>query len=339
VTASSGPAIGEGPGDDRDRGSRGPPPSEPELLTDYAPFAFEDLWRGRDRVTLVERALLARAMEGADLRRLLEIGTGFGRLLPDLRARSIEMVALDMDRDRLASLSPSLARGREFIRVAANLYHLPFSDRSFSAVTLIRVHHHLARPGEALAEIARVLAPGGTALVSYTPHPSLGTLFHDVSGALRRRGAPRPWTTFAGPRTVALPPEPFPLFVGTRSTFRADAAAAGLTVVREFVSGLEEFAGVRRLPVRTFVGLGVSLGSVPGFPMRLSVLRRAGHADGPLPEIMSSWVCPRCRAPLALDGAPDTAIRCGGCGERYGFSAGVYDLRYAPPGALRLGPR
>ena len=43
---------------------------------------------------------------------------------------------------------------------------LPFPDESFDLVTCVQAFHYMDDPGRAIAEIARVLRPGGSALVS-----------------------------------------------------------------------------------------------------------------------------------------------------------------------------
>ena len=57
---------------------------------------------------------------------------------------------------------------------------LPYEDASFDLVVCTQVLEHLPKPGEALAEIHRVLRPGGSALISthgvflYHPDPPEG---------------------------------------------------------------------------------------------------------------------------------------------------------------------
>ena len=45
------------------------------------------------------------------------------------------------------------------------MYKLPFADGEFDAVSMVRAAHHLADLPAAVAEIARVLKPGGHAVV------------------------------------------------------------------------------------------------------------------------------------------------------------------------------
>ena len=55
--------------------------------------------------------------------------------------------------------------------VGATLDHLPFRSQSIDLITLNNVAEHLERPGEVLAEFARVLAPGGRVII-HTPNVS-----------------------------------------------------------------------------------------------------------------------------------------------------------------------
>lgn len=53
--------------------------------------------------------------------------------------------------------------------VCGSLYGLPFADSSFDLVTCNMVMEHLDQPERAVAEIARVLAPGGAVVIN-TPN-------------------------------------------------------------------------------------------------------------------------------------------------------------------------
>ncbi|MGI0129484.1 MAG: class I SAM-dependent methyltransferase [Thermoplasmata archaeon] len=59
-------------------------------------------------------------------------------------------------------------RGVLFVRAGAD--HLPFRSASFSAVLLIRVYHRFRDPSSVLAEMTRVLKPGGRLALALVPH-------------------------------------------------------------------------------------------------------------------------------------------------------------------------
>jgi len=74
-----------------------------------------------------------------------------------------------------------------------NVYALSFADGSISALILIDVFHHLEFPGTALAEMRRVLAPGGRVVLL---EPAMGILGRVILGLFHHEqlGLGRPIT-------------------------------------------------------------------------------------------------------------------------------------------------
>ncbi len=300
-------------------------------ISDYEGFDFASLWHRRERVTEVEQRFLVAALAGADRRRVLELGAGFGRLTPTLARIGGEVVATDFDRGSLERMRTAEGSAPRFVRIAANLYHLPFVDGAFPAATMVRVYHHLDDPVAALSELRRVLAPGGQVLVSYNPKPSVGTLVNDIQRALRPTAEFRS-ITFSRERHLELPPDPFPVHVGPRAEFADVVRSAGFAIASERVSGLEEYYLMRFVPAEVFVRVGTALGRAPGFPMRFALLRAPGAPPGRLVPASELLACPRCRAPVAGTEAGAACSSCGFFGEA---RDGVLDLRYVPDGATR----
>jgi SAM-dependent methyltransferase len=103
--------------------------------------------------------------------RVLEIGCGPGRLSVLLaRRHGLDVTGVDLDPamiDRAranADRASALDERRPSFEVA-DAAALPFDDASFDAVVSTLSMHHWADPGAGLAEIARVLRPGGPALI------------------------------------------------------------------------------------------------------------------------------------------------------------------------------
>jgi ubiquinone/menaquinone biosynthesis C-methylase UbiE/DNA-binding transcriptional ArsR family regulator len=126
----------------------------------------------------VERALLDLLPRGG-LGRLLDIGTGTGRLLELLAPRVASGLGVDASRAMLALARARLARaGLAHCTVRlADMYRLPLPDGGFDLVVMQMVLHHAEAPAAALVEAARVLRPGGRLVViDLAPHDNADCL-------------------------------------------------------------------------------------------------------------------------------------------------------------------
>ncbi len=113
----------------------------------------------------VEAALLV-LLPAPRLGRVLDIGTGTGRLLELLGPRVSSGLGIDASRAMLALARARLAKpglGHLSVR-QADMYRLPLAQR-FDVVVLQMVLHYAEDPAAVLAEAARVLAPGGQLIV------------------------------------------------------------------------------------------------------------------------------------------------------------------------------
>lgn len=114
------------------------------------------------------RALLGEAPVG----RVLDIGTGTGRMI-ELFARGAQrFVALDnsvemlrLARAKLAGLPDAASIQSHTEIVLGDFNALPFADGSFDTILFHQVLHYAQHPERAIAEAARVLSPDGRLMV------------------------------------------------------------------------------------------------------------------------------------------------------------------------------
>jgi ubiquinone/menaquinone biosynthesis C-methylase UbiE len=103
--------------------------------------------------------------------RVLEIGFGNGKLLPALLscADDLSYVGVDIAETMVSEASAFnadlVARGRASFRLAS-AEALPFADASFDRVFAVNVVYFWPQPIRALAEIRRVLRPGGLSIIA-----------------------------------------------------------------------------------------------------------------------------------------------------------------------------
>ena len=113
----------------------------------------------------VERAI-DRALGKRPLGRLVDVGTGTGRMIELFGPRASGAIGIDRSSEmlRLARVKLEAAGIASSLR-QGDMYALPLADESADSVIIHQVLHYAHSPATAIAEAARVLAPRGTLLV------------------------------------------------------------------------------------------------------------------------------------------------------------------------------
>ena len=120
-------------------------------------------------------AAMARVLapEHGGLGRLVDIGTGTGRMLELFGGHAESAVGIDRSSEMLRLARAKLTAGglgAAELR-QADLYALPLADGAADVAIIHHVLHFAQTPDAAIAEAARVLAPGGRLLiVDFAPH-------------------------------------------------------------------------------------------------------------------------------------------------------------------------
>lgn len=127
-------------------------------------------------IPLGERLFRKRMFDLRGCRSILDVGSGAGQIAKHLLKYAdpgaaltcfdISFEMLRRARNRLQSDVPR--------NLVADLSHLPFADGSFDCITCGYVLEHLPDPRPGLAELARVLAPGGKMLLLATEDSMAG---------------------------------------------------------------------------------------------------------------------------------------------------------------------
>jgi ubiquinone/menaquinone biosynthesis C-methylase UbiE len=145
---------------------------------DWEPEPLWENWpTGRDNGFILERmedAFADKAVVGTP-GRILDVACGAARHAPELHRRGWDLLALE----------PSPAMIRKALRTAEEsgfeleMYRaigeaMPFRDNSFDRVLCQSSLDHFADPKEGLREIARILRPGGLAIVGLVNYGGIG---------------------------------------------------------------------------------------------------------------------------------------------------------------------
>jgi len=129
--------------------------------------------------------------------KVLDLGCGAGRHAFEMYRRGADVIAFDLDADELAKVSELFAAMRDAGEVPAgaeadveqgDALNLPFPDGEFDRVVAAEVLEHIPDDEAAIAELVRVLRPGGTIAVTvprWLPEKicwALSDQYHEVEG-------------------------------------------------------------------------------------------------------------------------------------------------------------
>jgi len=118
-------------------------------------------------------AAMARVLGPTPIARLIDIGTGTGRMLELFAPQAKAALGIDRSSEMLRLARAKLAeRGLDHAELRqADLYALPLGDGAADVAVFHHVLHFAQQPGAAIAEAARVLGPAGRLLIAdFAPH-------------------------------------------------------------------------------------------------------------------------------------------------------------------------
>jgi ubiquinone/menaquinone biosynthesis C-methylase UbiE len=256
---------------------------------------------------------------------LLELGAGAGRNTPRYAGYE-RVVLLDYSTTQLQQAHERLGDSERYIFVAADVYRLPFINGLFDGATMIRTLHHMADAPKALAQVRKVLSPGGTFILEFASKLNLKSILRYWSG--RQEWSP---FTLEPVEFVALNFDFHPKAVrgwlqeiGFRieRTLTVSHFRLGLlkrivpTGILVFLDSLAQWTGsLWQLTPSVFVKASLG-GEVP----------QSGKRSGNIPgEVVQWFKCPECgNSPLEDHG---DYLECSSCESRWGIHDGIYDFR------------
>ncbi len=287
--------------------------AQPRII-DYGESTYrQDFWaKGRKYEDLSERIALRRLLppEGG---RLLEIGAGFGRLVPLYRGYR-EIVLLDYSESLLQDALNTWG-AQKFRYVAANWYSLPFADGAFDTVVTVRVLHHAENLPSLLKQVARVLSPGGVYVLEFANKRNLKAVLRYV---LRRQD----WNPFA-----REPVEFHPLHWDFHPQWMESVLHdLGFTIEKRLTVSHFRVGLLKRIVPAQFLALADAAFQWTGryFQLTPSVLLRARAPGTPAPAGGEAlFQCPDCgETPIPVE----RGLRCT-CGRVYPLREGILDFK------------
>lgn len=136
-----------------------------KVISDYNGYDYKkEFWENVDREyedqadRMAIRKLLPKRME-----KFADIGGGYGRLANEYLKRAHRVIIFDYSKSELKQAKEIY--GDKIETRAGDIYELPFKDGELDGLMMVRVTHHLKKMDKAMAELYRVLKPGGVAVI------------------------------------------------------------------------------------------------------------------------------------------------------------------------------
>ena len=238
-------------------------------MATYEDLGYRDVfWAGRSYEDACDRIALRALLPPAGTR-LIEVGAGFGRLAGEYAAYR-EVVLLDSSEVHVAAARETLGHDPRFEVRLGDAMALPYADGYFDTAVCVRMLHHFEDPGAVLAELARVVGPGGSLVLEFANKRNLKAITRHLMGR-------QSWSPF-DLGAVAYKPYHFDHApVSVRRSLRA----AGFSVRRTRATSLFRLPGLcRRLPAGLLAQLESvlqePLGSITPGPSVFVLARRTG---------------------------------------------------------------
>ena len=153
-----------------------------KVISDYNGYDYKkELWEDVDREyedqadRMAIRKLLPKRME-----KFADIGGGYGRLATEYLKRAHKVIIFDYSKSELKQAKEIY--GDKIETRAGDIYKLPFKDGELDGLMMVRVTHHLKELDKAMAELYRVLKPGGVAVIEVANKRTLPKMARYVTG-------------------------------------------------------------------------------------------------------------------------------------------------------------
>lgn len=153
-----------------------------KVISDYNGYDYKkEFWEDVDREyedqadRMAIRKLLPKRME-----KFADIGGGYGRLAGEYLKRAHNVIIFDYSKTELKQAKEIY--GDQIETRAGDIYELPFKDGELDGLMMVRVTHHLKDMKKAIAELYRVLKPGGVAVIEVANKRTLPKMARFVTG-------------------------------------------------------------------------------------------------------------------------------------------------------------
>ena len=176
---------------------------------DNPDFNYRRFWENRQYEDQAERIALVKLLsliKNKKTKSIIDIGAGFGRLVPVYTSLFKNCLLVEPSEKLLAEAKKNNQKYDNLTFKESYVEKLPVEDESFEVALMVRVAHHLEDLNTMIKEVQRVLKPNGFFIMEYANKRHLKNLLEAFFK--------RDWQNFANhtPEKIKTRPTSFPFF-------------------------------------------------------------------------------------------------------------------------------
>lgn len=291
------------------------------MPNDFSLLDFDSLWKGRDKVSEIEKSVILDLIAGRKFKRVLEVGVGAGRIQEGLRSVSENRFAVDLETrflERVHLSDPGI------VTVHADLHSMPFTKGYFDLILMIRVLNFLKDAQNSIRILTEYLKNGGLLIVSFYHYPSIAYLLDRFySSTALGNGDPMPG---AGMSRVYR--SGFEEFFYRKMVIKKAGESCSLLMTGTVSTGLGDYKPFKYLPIST-------IRMLEKFTVHFSILphifaRFQKNSSEPVIEFQSPFSCEVCGTPFNSVPAESCAVKCIQCGSVLSNEKGIVTFHGNP---------
>lgn len=141
------------------------PKKAKKVISDYNGYDYKKIfWEDADRKyeDMADRMAIRKLLP-KEMGNFVDIAGGYGRLADEYIPRSKKATLFDYSQTELDQAKKEY--GKKLNTVQGDIYKLPFKENEFTALLMVRATHHFKDMDKVLAELYRILKPGGVAVI------------------------------------------------------------------------------------------------------------------------------------------------------------------------------
>lgn len=289
------------------------------MINDFSKLDFDSLWKGREKVSRIEKSIILEFLGKKRLNNVLEVGCGEGRLQEELAEISQKRFAVDLEPkflEKVHSFDPRI------VTVNSDLNSLPFRKGFFDAIVIVRVLNFLTDPYTSTSNLSLYLRSGGLLILSFYHYPSIAYVLDRLYPTSKTETS----VSFRSKKPVKVRKSNFDEFFLRKSQIIKAAESNGLKLTFTSITGLGDYVPFKILSIPAIRTLE-RITSLFGFPPHTFLRFQSASTIKSVENSGNPFICQVCETNFARIPRENETETCDQCGSKLVNVKGIISFK------------